>query len=183
MRYSDNMSKIGKSSIKIPQDTICEFENNILSIKGKLGSLSLSINDSFTVKNDNNEIVILPINEEAKTNPMWGTTRAHVANSIKGVNTGFSKTLELIGTGYRAAVSGSNLKLQLGYSHDINYEIPKEVKIESPKQNKIIITSINKELLGAVASKIRSFRKPEPYKGKGIKFENEFIFRKEEKKK
>ena len=177
------MSKIGKNSIKIPQDTICEFENNILSIKGKLGSLSLSINDSFTVKNDNNEIVILPINEEDKANPMWGTTRAHVANSIKGVNTGFSKTLELIGTGYRAAVSGSNLKLQLGYSHDINYEIPKEVKIESPKQNIIIITSINKELLGAVASKIRSFRKPEPYKGKGIKFENEFIFRKEGKKK
>ena len=183
MRYSDNMSKIGKNSIKIPQDTICEFENNILSIKGKLGSLSLSINDSFTVKNDNNEIAILPINEGDKTNPMWGTTRAHVANSIKGVNTGFSKTLELIGTGYRAAVSGSNLKLQLGYSHDINYEIPKEVKIESPKQNIIIITSINKELLGAVASKIRSFRKPEPYKGKGIKFENEFIFRKEGKKK
>ena len=177
------MSKIGKNNIKIPQDTICSFENNILSIKGKLGSLSFSINEIFTVKNDNNEIAILPVNEKDKTNPLWGTTRAHVANSIQGVNTGFSRILELNGTGYRATVSGSKLNLQLGYSHDINYEIPKEVKIESPKQNKIIITSINKERLGAVAAEIRSFRKPEPFKGKGIKYENEFIFRKEGKKK
>ena len=177
------MSKIGKNSIKIPQDTICAFENNTLSIKGKLGSLSLSINDSFTVKKDNDKIVILPINDKDKLNPLWGTTRAHVANSIQGVNIGFSKTLELNGTGYRATVNGSNLKLQIGYSHDIDYEIPKEVKIETPKQNKIIITSINKELLGAVAAKIRSFRKPEPFKGKGIKYDNEFIFRKEGKKK
>ena len=177
------MSRIARNSIKLPQDTICSFENNILLIKGKLGSISLSINDSFTVKNDNNEIVILPINDKDKINPLWGTTRAHVANCIKGVNTGFSRTLELNGTGYRATVSGSKLNLQLGYSHDINYEVPAEIKIESPKQNKIIITSINKELLGAVAAKIRSFRKPEPFKGKGIKYENEFIFRKEGKKK
>ena len=183
MRYSDYMSRIAKNSIKIPQDTICAFENHILSIKGKLGTLSLSINDSFKVSNDNNEIVILPINEKDKTNPLWGTTRAHVANSIKGVNTGFSKTLELSGTGYRATVSGSKLNLKLGYSHDIDYDIPKEVKIEITKQNKIIITSINKELLGAVAATIRSYRKPEPFKGKGIKYENEFIFRKEGKKK
>ena len=178
-----SMSRIARNSIKIPQDTTCAFENNILSIKGKLGSLSLSINEIFTVTNDNNEIAILPINEKDKANPLWGTTRAHIANSIKGVNTGFSKTLELSGTGFKAAVSGSKLNLQLGYSHDIDYEIPKEVKIESPKQNKIIITSINKELLGAVAAKIRSFKKPEPFKGKGIKYENEFIFRKEGKKK
>ena len=177
------MSKIGKNIIKIPEDTICSFENNILSIKGKLGSLSLSINDSFTIKNENNAIAVLPISDKDKTNPLWGTTRAHVANSIKGVNTGFTKTLELNGTGFRATVSGSKLQLQLGYSHDINYEIPKEVKIETPKQNKIIITSINKEILGAAAAKIRSFRKPEPFKGKGIKYENEYIFRKEGKKK
>ena len=177
------MSKIAKNSIKIPQDTICDFEKNILTIKGKLGSVSLSIKDNFTVKNENNEISILPINDKDKTNPIWGTTRAHVANSIQGVNIGFSKTLELNGTGYRATVNGSNLKLQIGYSHDIDYEIPKEVKIETPKQNKIIITSINKEILGAVAAKIRSFRKPEPFKGKGIKYDNEFIFRKEGKKK
>ena len=177
------MSKIAKNRIKMPEDTTCAFDNNVLLIKGKLGSLSLSINNSFTVKNDNNEIFVLPINDKDKINPMWGTTAAHIANSIKGVNTGFSKTLELNGTGFKATVDGSKLKLQLGYSHDIDYEIPKEIKIEVTKQNKIIITSINKELLGAVAAKIRSFKKPEPFKGKGIKYENEFIFRKEGKKK
>ena len=167
----------------MPEDTTCAFDNNVLLIKGKLGSISLSINNSFTVKSDNNEILVLPIKDKDKINPMWGTTAAHIANSIKGVNTGFSKTLELNGTGFKATVDGSKLKLQLGYSHDINYEIPKEIKIEVTKQNKIIITSINKELLGAVAAKIRSFKKPEPFKGKGIKYENEFIFRKEGKKK
>ena len=177
------MSKIAKNRMKMPEDTTCAFDNNVLLIKGKLGSISLSINNSFTVKSDNNEILVLPIKDKDKFNPMWGTTAAHIANSIKGVNTGFSKTLELNGTGFKATVDGSKLKLQLGYSHDINYEIPKEIKIEVTKQNKIIITSINKELLGAVAAKIRSFKKPEPFKGKGIKYENEFIFRKEGKKK
>ena len=177
------MSRIAKNSINIPEDTTCTFENNVLFIKGKLGTVSLSISNIFTIKNENNKILVLPIKDKDKTNPLWGTMRAHVANSINGVNTGFSKTLELKGTGYRASVSGSKLKLQLGYSHDINYEIPKEIKIEVTKQNKIIITSINKELLGAVAAKIRSFKKPEPFKGKGIKYENEFIFRKEGKKK
>ena len=177
------MSKIAKNRMKMPEDTTCAFDNNVLLIKGKLGSISLSINNSFTVKSDNNEILVLPIKDKDKINPMWGTTAAHIANSIKGVNTGFSKTLELNGTGFKATVDGSKLKLQLGYSHDINYEIPKEIKIEVTKQNKIIITSINKELLGAVAAKIRSFKKPEPFKGKGIKYENEFIFRKEGKKK
>ena len=177
------MSRIAKNSIKLPQDTTCSFENNILSIKGKLGNLSLSISDIFTIKNENNEILVLPINDKDKINPLWGTTRSHIANSINGVNIGFSKTLELNGTGYKAIVSGTNLKLQLGYSHDIDYEIPKEVKIECPKQNIIKITSINKEVLGTVAAKIRSFRKPEPFKGKGIKYENEYIFRKDGKKK
>ena len=122
-------------------------------------------------------------NKKNKSNPLWGTIRAHVANALHGVCEGFSKQLELNGTGYRASVTGSKLKLQLGYSHDIDYEIPKEVKIECPKQNIIKITSIHKEILGAVAAKIRSYRRPEPFKGKGIKYENEFIFRKEGKKK
>ena len=177
------MSRIAKNSIILPKDTTCIFENNILSIKGKLGSISLSINEIFTIKNDNNKINVLPINDKDKSNPLWGTTSAHVANSINGVNNGFSKILELNGTGYRAIVSGTKLKLQLGYSHDIDYEIPKEVKIECPKQNIIKIMSINKEILGAVAAKIRSFKKPEPFKGKGIKYEHEFIFRKDGKKK
>ena len=177
------MSRVGNSSIKLPQDTTCSFENNVLSVKGKLGTATLLINNMFTINQQENEIYVLPKDEKNKSNPLWGTIRAHVANALKGVCEGFSKQLELNGTGYRASVTGSKLKLQLGYSHDIDYEIPKEVKIECPKQNIIKITSIHKEILGAVAAKIRSYRKPEPFKGKGIKYENEFIFRKEGKKK
>ena len=177
------MSRIAKSSIKIPEGTSCNFDNNILTVKGKLGEVSVKVNEKYTIKNENNEIYVLPLNKSDKSDPMWGTTTAHIANSITGVITGFSKTLELNGTGYRASISGSVLNLQLGFSHDIDYEIPKNVKVECPKQNIIKISSVNKELVGAVAAKIRSFRKPEPFKGKGIKYDNEFIFRKEGKKK
>jgi len=177
------MSRIAKNSIKIPADTVCKYENNILFAKGKLGEISLNINSLFEISLKENEIFVLPKNEKDKTNPIWGTTRAHVFNIVKGVSEGFKKTLELNGTGYRASLSGSKLKLQLGYSHDINFEVPKEVKAECPKQNIIKLSSANKEILGAVAANIRSFRKPEPFKGKGIKYENEFIFRKEGKKK
>ena len=177
------MSRISKNSIKLPQDTNCSFDNNILVVKGKLGEATLPISELFVIKQQDNEILVLPKNEKDKTNPLWGTTSAHVINTLSGVCNGFSKTLELSGTGYRASVVGSKLKLQLGYSHDIDYDIPKEVKIECPKQNIIKITSIHKEILGKVAATIRSYRKPEPFKGKGIKYENEFIFRKEGKKK
>ena len=177
------MSRIAKNSIKIPSDTSCKYENSVLMVKGKLGEMHLNINPVFSIDLKEDELLVLPKNEKDKTNPIWGTTMAHVANIIKGVSEGFSKTLELNGTGYRASISGSNLKLQLGYSHDINFEVPKEVKVECPKQNIIKLSSSNKEALGAVAANIRSFRKPEPFKGKGIKYENEFIFRKEGKKK
>ena len=177
------MSRIAKNSIKINKDVDCKFEDGLFSAKGKLGEMSLNINSSYTLDIKEEEVFVLPKSEKEKSSPNWGTTRALVANMIKGVTEGFSKTLELNGTGYRASVSGSKLKLQLGYSHDINFEIPKEVKIECPKQNIIKLSSFNKEILGAVAAKIRSYRKPEPFKGKGIKYENEFIFRKEGKKK
>ena len=131
---------------------------------------------------DQEEVKVLPIKKN-NVDPNWGTTRALVANTIYGVTNGFSKILELNGTGYRASVSGSKLKLELGYSHDINYDIPSDIKIECPKQNLIKLTSINKEKLGAAAAKIRSFRKPEPFKGKGVKYIDEYIFRKEGKKK
>ena len=145
--------------------------------------MKLNINSNFKLIIDEENISVTPINENIKKDPKWGTTRALVANIVKGVSEGFTKTLELNGTGYRASVSGSTLKLQLGYSHDVNYTIPKEVKIECPKQNIIILTSFDKEKLGAAAAKIRSYRKPEPFKGKGIKYSDEFIFRKEGKKK
>ena len=177
------MSRVAKNSIKIPEGTSCNFGDNILTVKGEHGEMTLKFDKKFTIKNENNEIHVLPLDENAKLDPMWGTMRAHVANLITGVSSGFSKTLILNGTGYKASVSGSQLKLQLGFSHDVDYEIPKNVKIECPKPNIIKISSVNKELLGIVAAKIRSFRKPEPFKGKGIKYENEFIIRKEGKKK
>ena len=177
------MSRIAKNSIKIPADTSCQYENNIFKAKGKLGEMELNINHLFEVNVKDGEIFVKPKNEKDNSNPIWGTTRAHLSNIIKGVSEGFTKTLELNGTGYRASISGSKLKLQLGYSHDINFDVPKEIKVECPKQNIIKLSGSNKELLGAVAANIRSFRKPEPFKGKGIKYENEYIFRKEGKKK
>ena len=176
------MSRIAKNPIKISKDVECTFKEGIFLAKGKLGQMQIIVNSNYDININENEVKVLPIN--AKVNdPNWGTTRAIIANIINGVTNGFTKTLELNGTGYRASVSGSKLKLELGYSHDINYDIPNDVKIECPKQNIIILTSINKEKLGTAAAKIRSFRKPEPFKGKGIKYTDEFIFRKEGKKK
>ncbi len=177
------MSRIAKNSIKINQEISCKFQEGIFFAKGKLGEMKLSINPLYTIEIAENEIHVKPIHEKDKQNPNWGTTRSLVSNIVTGVSEGFSKTLELNGTGYRASVSGSTLKLQLGFSHDINYDVPKEVKIECPKQNIINLKSFNKEILGATAAKIRSYRKPEPFKGKGIKYDNEYIFRKEGKKK
>ena len=150
--------------------------------KEKLGQMQINVNSNYNININEDEVKVFQLNEN-NNDPNWGTTRAIIANTINGVTNGFSKTLELNGTGYRASVSGSKLKLELGYSHDINFDIPTDVKIECPKQNLIKLTSINKEKLGAAAAKIRSFRKPEPFKGKGIKYIDEYIFRKEGKKK
>ncbi len=177
------MSRIAKNSIKINQDVSCKFESGNFYAKGKLGEMNLQIDPLYTVEINENEIHVNPIDQKDKENPKWGTTRSLVANIVTGVTEGFTKTLELNGTGYRASIAGSTLKLQLGFSHDIDHVIPKEIKAECPKQNIIKLSSYNKEILGATAAKIRSYRKPEPFKGKGIKYENEFIFRKEGKKK
>ncbi len=176
------MSRIAKNPIKISNEVECSFKMGIFSAKGKLGQIEININSNYNIDINENEVRVSQINN-VSNDPIWGTTRAIVANTINGVTNGFTKTLELNGTGYRASVSGSKLKLELGYSHDINYDIPSDVKIECPKQNLIKLTSINKEKLGAAAAKIRSFRKPEPFKGKGIKYIDEYIFRKEGKKK
>tara|TARA_E500000178_G_scaffold224951_1_gene221847 strand:- start:342 stop:872 length:531 start_codon:yes stop_codon:yes gene_type:complete len=176
------MSRIAKNPIKISKEVECTFKDGIFSAKGKLGQTQININSNFNININENEVMVLPVNQ-TNNDPNWGTTHAIVANTIQGVTNGFNKTLELNGTGYRASVSGTKLKLELGYSHDINFNIPEEVKIECPKQNIIKLSSINKEKLGAAAAKIRSFRKPEPFKGKGIKYTDEYIFRKEGKKK
>ncbi len=176
------MSRIAKNPIKISKDIECSFNNGIFSAKGKLGQINIDINNNYNVNITDDEVKVVPLNQN-NIDANWGTTRAIVANTINGVTNGFSKTLELNGTGYRASVSGNKLKLELGYSHDINFDIPNDVKIECPKQNLIKLSSINKEKLGAAAAKIRSFRKPEPFKGKGVKYLDEYIFRKEGKKK
>ena len=176
------MSRIANNPIKISKEVECTFRDGIFLAKGKLGQMQTIINSNYKINIQDNEIKVIP-NIENDKDPKWGTTRAIIANIINGVTNGFTKTLELNGTGYRASVSGSKLKLELGYSHDINYDIPTDVKIECPKPNLIKLSSINKEKLGAAAAKIRSFRKPEPFKGKGIKYIDEYIFRKEGKKK
>ena len=176
------MSRIANNPIKISKEVECTFKDGIFSAKGKLGQMQIVINSNFNI-NINEDEVKVTSNTEKNKDPNWGTTRAIVANIINGVTNGFTKTLELNGTGYRASVSGNKLKLQLGFSHDIDYEIPQQVKVECPKQNIIKLSSFNKEILGATAAEIRSYRKPEPFKGKGIKYENEYIFRKEGKKK
>ena len=176
------MSRIAKNPIKISNETQCTFSEGLFTAKGKLGHLEIPVNSKFRIDIKDEEVKVLPIKENLN-DPNWGTTRAIIANTIEGVTNGFSKTLELNGTGYRASVSGTKLKLELGFSHDVYYDIPKDVKIECPKQNLIKLTSVNKEKLGAAAAKIRSFRKPEPFKGKGVKYIDEYIFRKEGKKK
>ena len=176
------MSRIANNPIKISKEVECTFRDGIFLAKGKLGQMQTIINSNYKVNIKDDEIKVIP-NIENNKDPKWGTTRAIIANIINGVTNGFTKTLELNGTGYRASVSGSKLKLELGYSHDINFDIPSDIKIECPKPNLIKLSSINKEKLGAAAAKIRSFRKPEPFKGKGIKYIDEYIFRKEGKKK
>ena len=176
------MSRIANNPIKISKEVECTFREGVFSAKGKLGQMQTTVHSNYNININDDEIKVIPNNENNK-DPKWGTTRAIIANIINGVTNGFTKTLELNGTGYRASVSGSKLKLELGYSHDINFDIPEDIKIECPKQNLIKLTSINKEKLGAAAAKIRSFRKPEPFKGKGIKYSDEYIFRKEGKKK
>ncbi len=176
------MSRIAKNPIKLPKEVECNFSEGKFTAKGKLGEIQINISNKFDIEIQEGEIKVVPFKTN-NSDPNWGTTRAIVYNTINGVTTGYTKTLELNGTGYRASVSGTKLKLELGYSHDINFDIPKDVKIECPKQNLIKLTSINKEKLGAAAAKIRSYRKPEPFKGKGIKYIDEYIFRKEGKKK
>ena len=176
------MSRIAKNPIKISKDVECSFNEGAFSAKGKLGQITIHVNSNYKININDDEVKVVP-KKENFNDPNWGTTRSIISNTISGVTTGFTKSLELNGTGYRASVSGTKLKLELGYSHDINFDIPEDVKIECPKQNLIKLTSINKEKLGAAAAKIRSFRKPEPFKGKGIKYIDEYIFRKEGKKK
>ena len=182
------MSKIGKKHIAIPKDSSVKSENGIITITGPKGSKQLTVNDKiFSLKvNENNEFSIMPLatkNVDKKTSIMWGTYRSLINNAVLGVSTGHIKILDITGVGFRANLKGEVLNLQLGFSHDINFKIPKEVKIVVEKQTIITITGVDKELVSKVASDIKTFKPVEPYKGKGIRERGQYVLRKEGKKK
>jgi large subunit ribosomal protein L6 len=177
------MSRIGKHPIPIPSGVEVQLAGETLTAKGRLGTLSLAVSDDVTATVADGAITIAPKSESKQARAMWGTTRALVNNMGTGVANGFTRNLEINGVGYRAAVQGSNLNLQLGYSHDIPYPIPTDVRITCERPTAITITGADRQRVGQVAAEIRGYRPPEPYKGKGIKYSDETIRRKEGKKK
>jgi large subunit ribosomal protein L6 len=177
------MSRVGKYPVELPAGVTVAIAGNILTAKGKLGELKLSLAESIEAKIEGNSVSISPRTKEAQARMMWGTTRANVANMVKGVSIGYTKTLEITGTGFRAAVQGKNLVVNLGFSHDVIYPIPEGIKISCEKPTLIKVEGTDKRSVGQVCAEIRSYRPPEPYKGKGVKFDGEAIRRKEGKKK
>jgi large subunit ribosomal protein L6 len=181
------MSKIGKKNISLPKDSSIKVEGNLLTIIGPKGSKQLNINDKiFSSKvNEKNEFQILPLNKkiDKKTSILWGTSRSLINNAVLGVSVGHEKILDITGVGFRANLKGEVLNLQLGFSHDINFKIPKDVKISVEKQTVLTITGVDKEMVSKVASDIKTLKPVEPYKGKGIKERGQFVLRKEGKKK
>jgi len=177
------MSRVGKYPVEIPQGVQVAIAGRLLTAKGRLGELKLELTEHIEAAVEGNKVTVKPRTEERQARMMWGTTRALVANMVKGVSTGYEKSMEITGTGYRAAVQGKNLELSLGYSHPIVFPIPDGIKITCERPTAIKVEGVDKRLVGQVASEIRAFRLPEPYKGKGIRYTNEQIRRKEGKKK
>jgi large subunit ribosomal protein L6 len=177
------MSRIGKKPVVVPAGVTAKVDGQLVSVKGSKGQLEFLVPDDVSVAHQDNAIKVDPRNDSKRARALWGTTRARVNNLIVGVTSGFEKKLEITGVGYRAAVQGKVLQLALGYSHDVNYPIPDGIAIVTPKPTEITITGLDKQQVGQVAAEIRALRGPEPYKGKGVKYANEFIFRKEGKKK
>ena len=177
------MSRVGKMPIAVPQGVDVKITPEAVTIKGSLGSLSLPANGLVTVTQDGATLKVAPANASAEANAMSGTFRALLNNTVNGVSKGFEKKLEITGVGYRAALQGKNLQLALGYSHDVVYAIPEGITITVPKPTEINVAGIDSQRVGQVAAEIRSYRPPEPYKGKGVRYSDEFIFRKEGKKK
>ncbi len=177
------MSRIGKKPVVVPAGVTAKVDGQLVSVKGAKGQLEFLVPNDVSVVFQDNAIKVDPRNETKRARALWGTSRARVNNIVLGVTTGFEKKLEITGVGYRAAVQGKTLQLALGYSHDVNYPIPAGVTIVTPKPTEITISGIDKRQIGQIAAEIRALRAPEPYKGKGVKYANEFIFRKEGKKK
>jgi large subunit ribosomal protein L6 len=177
------MSRIGKKAVPIPSGVTANVEGQIVKIKGPKGAMQVVLPDDVSVVMDKGEVKVDPRNDGKRARSMWGTSRTLVNNLVTGVTKGFEKKLEITGVGYRAALQGKNLQIALGYSHDVIYPVPDGIAIATPKPTEIVVTGIDKQKVGQVAAEIRAFRPPEPYKGKGVKYAGEFIFRKEGKKK
>jgi large subunit ribosomal protein L6 len=177
------MSRIGKKAVAIPAGVTATIDDRILSVKGPKGEMSMPLVDDISYTIDAGLIAVQPASDTKRARAFWGMQRTLVSNLVTGVSEGFTKVLLITGVGYRASVQGANLKLQLGYSHDVDFAIPEGITIKTPDQTTVEITGSDKQRVGQVAAEIRRWRKPEPYKGKGIKYRGEFIFRKEGKKK
>ena len=177
------MSRIGKKPVAIPSGVTAEIGEGMLSVKGPKGTLSLGLSELVSYKLDDGSISIAPANDGKPARSHWGMQRTMVSNLVQGVTEGFTKVLEITGVGYRAQAQGSKLKLQLGYSHDVEIDVPEGLEVKTPDQTTVEISGIDKQAVGQLAAEIRRWRKPEPYKGKGIKYRGEYIFRKEGKKK
>lgn len=177
------MSRIGKKPVAIPSGVSADIANGVLTVKGPKGTLTLNLRDEISYTVDGDSILVKPANDTKQARAFWGMQRTLVSNLVTGVTEGYTKVLEITGVGYRATAQGKNLKLQLGYSHDVDFPVPEGIEIKTPDNTTVQIIGIDKQKVGQVAAEIRRWRKPEPYKGKGIKYRGEFIFRKEGKKK
>jgi len=177
------MSRIGKKPVAVPAGVTAAVDGNLVKVKGAKGELTFMVPEDVSVALENGAIAVTPRAETKRARAMWGMSRSQVANLVEGVTKGYEKRLEINGVGYKAAVAGKTLKLSLGYSHDIDFDIPADVAITTPKPTEIVVAGIDKQKVGQIAAEIREFRGPEPYQGKGVKYAGEFIFRKEGKKK
>src|ERR1700688_2357323 len=177
------MSRIGNKTITIPSGVTANVEGQTVKVKGPKGAVQVVLHDDVVVSMDKGSVKVEPRGDGKRARSLWGTSRTLVSNLINGVTKGFEEKLEINGVGYRAAVQGKSLNLQLGFSHDINFRIPEGIAIATPKPTEIVITGVDKQKVGQVAAEIRGYRPPEPYKGKGVKYLGEYIFRKEGKKK
>ncbi|WP_338244097.1 50S ribosomal protein L6 [Aurantiacibacter hainanensis] len=177
------MSRIGKRPVALPSGVTAKIEDGKLIVKGSKGELSMSTSDLIEYKIEGEEISVQPANKTQKARGYWGMQRTLVQNLVDGVTEGFTKTLEITGVGYRAQAQGKKLKLQLGFSHDVDLDVPEGIEVKTPDQTTVEISGIDKQKVGQFAAEVREWRKPEPYKGKGVKYRGEYIFRKEGKKK
>ena len=177
------MSRIGKKPISVPTGVTASVEGQTVKVKGPKGAIQLALVDDVVVAMDKGAITVNPRQMNKRGRAMWGTARTLVSNLVTGVSKGFEEKLEITGVGYRAAVQGKSLNLQLGFSHDVTFPIPEGITIATPKPTEIVISGMHKQVVGQVAAEIRGYRPPEPYKGKGVKYAGEYIFRKEGKKK